>query len=106
MSGVRTWLASLAIGMIATVASGQDFPSKPITLVNPYAAGGPADLLARTVAAGMSDLLGQQIVILNKPGGATAIGAAHVASSPPDGHAADRGRLLAHRDAGAQQAHL
>ena len=46
----------------------------------PYAAGGPADLLARTLAAGMGDLLGQQVVILNKPGGATAIGAA---SSPP-----------------------
>ena len=61
-------------------------PPKPITLVNPYAAGGPADLLARTVAAGMSDLLGQQIVILNKPGGATAIGAAHVASAAPDGY--------------------
>jgi tripartite-type tricarboxylate transporter receptor subunit TctC len=86
MGGVRIWLASLAIGLVATAASAQDFPSKPITLVNPYAAGGPADLLARTVAAGMSDLLGQQIVILNKPGGATAIGAAHVASSPPDGY--------------------
>ncbi|MET0925194.1 MAG: tripartite tricarboxylate transporter substrate binding protein [Xanthobacteraceae bacterium] len=72
--------------MIASAAYGQDYPSKPITLVNPYAAGGPADLLARTVAAGMGDLLGQQVVILNKPGGATAIGAAFVAGAAPDGH--------------------
>ncbi len=84
MGGARLW--ALAIGMIASAAYGQDYPSKPITLVNPYAAGGPADLLARTVATGMSDLLGQQIVILNKPGGATAIGAAHVAGAAPDGY--------------------
>ncbi|MET0629490.1 MAG: tripartite tricarboxylate transporter substrate binding protein [Xanthobacteraceae bacterium] len=84
MGGARLW--ALAIAMIASAAYGQDYPSKPITLVNPYAAGGPADLLARTVAAGMGDLLGQQVVILNKPGGATAIGAAFVAGAAPDGH--------------------
>jgi tripartite-type tricarboxylate transporter receptor subunit TctC len=84
MGGARLW--ALAIAMIASAAYGQDYPSKPITLVNPYAAGGPADLLARTVAAGMGDLLGQQVVILNKPGGATAIGAAFVAAAAPDGH--------------------
>ena len=84
MGGARLWV--LAIAMIASAAYGQDYPVKPITLVNPYAAGGPADLLARTVAAGMGDLLGQQVVILNKPGGATAIGAAFVADAPPDGH--------------------
>jgi tripartite-type tricarboxylate transporter receptor subunit TctC len=86
MGAFRLWAASLAMGLVATAASGQDYPTKPITLVNPYAAGGPADLLARTVAGGMSELLGQQIVILNKPGGATAIGAAYVASSAPDGY--------------------
>jgi len=86
MGAVKLWAASLAMGFVATAACGQDYPAKPITLVNPYAAGGPADLLARTVAGGMSELLGQQIVILNKPGGATAIGAAYVASSAPDGY--------------------
>jgi tripartite-type tricarboxylate transporter receptor subunit TctC len=86
MAGARFAAALLAIGLIGSAAHGQDYPTKPITLVNPYAAGGPADLLARTIAAGMTDLLGQQIVILNKPGGATAIGAAHVASAAPDGY--------------------
>jgi tripartite-type tricarboxylate transporter receptor subunit TctC len=84
MGGARLW--ALAIAMIASAAYGQDYPVKPITLVNPYAAGGPADLLARTVAAGMNDLIGQQVVILNKPGGATAIGAAFVAAAAPDGY--------------------
>jgi tripartite-type tricarboxylate transporter receptor subunit TctC len=83
---MRLWAASLAMGLVATAACGEDYPAKPITLVNPYAAGGPADLLARTVAGSMSELLGQPIVILNKPGGATAIGAAYVASSAPDGY--------------------
>jgi tripartite-type tricarboxylate transporter receptor subunit TctC len=84
MGGARLW--ALAIAMIASAAYGQDYPVKPITLVNPYAAGGPADLLARTIAAGMNDLIGQQVVILNKPGGATAIGAAFVAAAAPDGY--------------------
>jgi tripartite-type tricarboxylate transporter receptor subunit TctC len=86
IGGIRSLAAALAIGIFATASSAQDYPAKSITLVNPYAAGGPADLLARTIATGMSDLLGQQVVILNKPGGATAIGAGHVASSAPDGY--------------------
>ena len=63
----------------------ETYPSGPITLVNPYAAGGPADVLARTMITPMSDVLGQPIVVLNKPGGATAIAAAFVAASAPDG---------------------
>ncbi len=86
MGAVRLWAASLAISLAATAACAEDYPTRPITLVNPYAAGGPADLLARTVGAGMSDLLGQQVVVLNKPGGGTAIGAGYVASSAPDGY--------------------
>jgi tripartite-type tricarboxylate transporter receptor subunit TctC len=86
MGAIRLWCALLVTGMIATAASAQDFPTRPITLVNPYAAGGPADLLARTIATGMSDLLGQQVVILNRPGGATAIGAAYVAGAAADGY--------------------
>ena len=55
-------------------------------LVNPYAAGGPADLLARPVAAAMSETLGQQVVMLNKPGAATGIAAQYVARAQPDGY--------------------
>jgi tripartite-type tricarboxylate transporter receptor subunit TctC len=63
----------------------EPYPSGPITLVNPYAAGGPADVLARTIITPMSDVLGQPIVVLNKPGGATAVAAAFVAAAAPDG---------------------
>jgi tripartite-type tricarboxylate transporter receptor subunit TctC len=78
--------AALAITVLGTAAGAQDYPRGPITLVNPYAAGGPADLLARTVASGMSDRLGQQVVILNKPGAATAVGASYVAHAAADGY--------------------
>jgi tripartite-type tricarboxylate transporter receptor subunit TctC len=78
--------AALVLMVLASAASAQDYPRGPITLVNPYAAGGPADLLARTVATGMSERLGQQVVILNKPGAATAVGASFVAHAAPDGY--------------------
>jgi tripartite-type tricarboxylate transporter receptor subunit TctC len=64
----------------------QSFPERPITLVNPYAAGGPADLLARTVAEGMSEALGKPVVVENRPGAGTAIAARYVAQAKPDGY--------------------
>jgi tripartite-type tricarboxylate transporter receptor subunit TctC len=81
--------AALVLGALvaATAAShAQTYPANPIMLVNPYAAGGPADLLARPIAAAMGDILGQQVVILNKPGAATAIAAQQVARAPADGY--------------------
>ncbi len=77
--------ALAALGEVAT-AQAQSYPTSPIMLVNPYAAGGPADVLIRPVASAMSDVLGQQVVILNKPGAATAIAAQTVARAQPDGY--------------------
>jgi tripartite-type tricarboxylate transporter receptor subunit TctC len=79
--------ASIAalLGALASPVRAETYPSGPITLVNPYAAGGPADVLARTIITPMADVLGQPIVVLNKPGGATAVAAAFVATSAPDG---------------------
>src|SRR4029078_9327493 len=67
-------------------AAAQSFPERTITLINPYAAGGPADLLARTVADGMSEALGRPVVVENRPGAGTAIGARAVAQAKPDGY--------------------
>jgi tripartite-type tricarboxylate transporter receptor subunit TctC len=75
--------ALVTVGTLPVCA--ETYPSGPITLVNPYAAGGPADVLARTMITPMSEVLGQPIVVLNKPGGATAVAAAFVAASAPDG---------------------
>jgi tripartite-type tricarboxylate transporter receptor subunit TctC len=78
----------LAAGLIAAPlgATAQTYPTGPITLVNPYAAGGPADVLARIIIEPMAATLGQQIVLVNRPGGATAIAAQSVAVAPKDGH--------------------
>jgi tripartite-type tricarboxylate transporter receptor subunit TctC len=83
----RLTVAVLAVvSAFAGQAAAQSFPERPITLVNPYAAGGPADLLARTVADGMSETLGRPVVVENRPGAGTAIGARAVALAKPDGY--------------------
>jgi tripartite-type tricarboxylate transporter receptor subunit TctC len=70
----------------ASVAVAQSYPDKPLRLVVPYAAGGGADLIARTIAQGLTKNLGQQVIVDNKPGGAATIGADAVAKSAPDGY--------------------
>ena len=76
----------LAVALVSQAASAQNFPTSPISLVNPYAAGGPADVLARIIIEPMAATLGQPIVLVNKPGGATAVAASSVMSAPKDGY--------------------
>jgi tripartite-type tricarboxylate transporter receptor subunit TctC len=76
-----------AIGvMAATAAMAQDYPSRPITFVVPFAAGGSTDSNARVIAKAMSERIGQQVVVVNKPGAGTIVGAEFVVSSKPDGY--------------------
>jgi tripartite-type tricarboxylate transporter receptor subunit TctC len=78
--------ACLSTVLLAIPAFAQNFPTGPISLVNPYAAGGPADTLARIIIEPMAATLGQPLVLVNKPGGATAVAASSVAVAPKDGH--------------------
>src|SRR3954447_6089175 len=64
----------------------EDWPTRPITFVVPYAAGGPTDVVARLFAQEMSETLGRQIVIENVPGAGGMTGANRVALAAPDGH--------------------
>ena len=64
----------------------QDYPTRPITLVVPYAAGGGNDVMARIVGEKMSKTLGQQIVIDNRPGAGGALATRQVAKAAPDGY--------------------
>ncbi|MGJ7498479.1 Bug family tripartite tricarboxylate transporter substrate binding protein [Variovorax sp. RT4R15] len=85
----RTFLQATGLALVASSAGpsfAQVFPSRPITLVVPYAAGGNADLTARLFADALSKTIGQSVVVDNKAGGGGAIGATHVVGSRADGH--------------------
>ena len=67
-------------------ASAQDYPARPVTMVIPFAAGGPTDVLGRIVGQRMSEVLGQQVVIENVGGAGGQIGSKRVADAAPDGY--------------------
>ena len=71
---------------LASPLHAQTFPTKPITLVVPFAAGGPTDVVARTLGASLTRILGQSVVVENKLGAGGTIAAAYVAKSNPDGY--------------------
>jgi tripartite-type tricarboxylate transporter receptor subunit TctC len=79
-------LGSMLLAALAAPSSARQFPSKPITLVVPYAAGGNVDISARVLQAGIDDALGQPIIIENRPGAGGLIAGDYVARSTPDGH--------------------
>ncbi len=83
----RTALASGAAALLASPAVlAQAFPSKPVTLVIPFPAGGPSDVFGRLLARGMSERLGQPVVVDSKSGAGGVIGIDFVAKAAPDGH--------------------
>jgi tripartite-type tricarboxylate transporter receptor subunit TctC len=79
--------AALAIvSAAASTTAAQDYPTRPIRIVIAFPAGGPTDFVGRLLADRLKDILGQTIIIENKPGANGAIGADHVAKSQPDGY--------------------
>ena len=80
-------LAAAVFGLLSFTTAAQDaYPSRPITMVMPYAPGGPGDTITRVFAAAMQKHLGQQIVVDNTAGASGTIGTAKVARSKPDGY--------------------
>ena len=77
---------ALCLAACALQVAAQDYPSKPITMVMPYAPGGPGDTITRVFAGAMQKVLGQQIVVDNTAGASGSIGTAKVARAKPDGY--------------------
>ena len=86
-----------ATGLAATsVAQAQDWPARPITMVIPFAAGGPTDVLGRVMAERMSQILGQQVVVENVGGAGGMVGAQRVARAQADGYSFVLGTVGTH----------
>ncbi|MDZ7858788.1 tripartite tricarboxylate transporter substrate binding protein [Sphaerotilus sp.] len=79
-------VAAAALPVLPLAARADTFPSKPITLLVPFAPGGIADITARTVAQAMGPLLGQTVVVENKPSAGSIVASQAVAKAAPDGH--------------------
>lgn len=86
MPKVLIGAALAAVVSLAASASAQTYPTRPVTMIVPFAAGGPTDVLARIVAARMGEVLGQQVVIENVGGAGGMTGSARVAQAKPDGY--------------------
>ena len=86
MRADRWLLGSLFLATLISPCLAQQFPSRPVTLVGPYAAGGNVDISTRILQAGIGDALGQPIIIENRPGAGGTIAGDYVARSTPDGH--------------------
>ena len=78
--------AVLCAALWSTIAVAQSYPTKPIRIIVGYPAGGPTDMIARTVAQKLSPALGQQVIVDNRPGASGMIGAELAVKAPPDGY--------------------
>jgi tripartite-type tricarboxylate transporter receptor subunit TctC len=87
MKRCRTLLLTLiAVGLVPTLAQAQAWPTRPVRIVNTFAAGGAADLLARTVADGLTTAFGQPFIVETRAGAGGTIGVQSVMATPPDGY--------------------
>jgi tripartite-type tricarboxylate transporter receptor subunit TctC len=83
---LKTILAVMAALTFGAGAQAQDWPTRPVTMIVPYAAGGPVDTIGRVLGARLSELLGQQVIIENVGGAGGMTGSARVAKAAPDGY--------------------
>src|SRR4030095_14161087 len=79
-------LAALSVGLSSTTGWAQDYPSRPVKIIVPFAVGGPADVYARFLGARLQESMGQPFVIENRPGAGSVTGTDAAAKTAPDGY--------------------
>ncbi len=77
---------ALLLAMATSIVGAQNFPERAVRIIVPYVPGGSTDLLSRILAEALTELLGQNVIVENRPGAGGMLGTALVAKSPPDGH--------------------
>ena len=87
---------AMILAMMAAPAFAQDYPARPITIIVPFAAGGPTDVIARIVADNMSKTLGQTILIENVVGAGGTTGSTRAMRAAPDGYTIEMGHMGTH----------
>lgn len=90
------WALAVAAGLAATSTMAQTYPNRPITMIVPFAAGGPTDVIARIVGEHMSRTLGQQVVVENVAGAGGTTGITRGAQAQPDGYTIMMGHMGTH----------
>ncbi len=96
---MRKWIAAATLaGVVAGVATAdaQTYPSRPVTIIAPFPAGGPLDSIARVIAEPMREALGQPVVIENVAGAGGNLGTGRVARAEPDGYTIGIGQWSTH----------
>ncbi|MBB5223576.1 tripartite-type tricarboxylate transporter receptor subunit TctC [Amaricoccus macauensis] len=92
----RAMMMAAALAAVALPAAAQDYPTQPVTLVIPFAAGGSTDVVGRIIAERMAQELGQQVVVENRAGAGGSLGAGTVARAAPDGYTILMGTVATH----------
>src|SRR5262245_12858442 len=89
-------IAAVGVSVTTSFAPRDSYPARPVTVVVPFPAGGPSDVVARIVAESMSKALGRQMIIENVGGAGGTIGSARVAAAAPDGYTLLAGSMGSH----------
>jgi tripartite-type tricarboxylate transporter receptor subunit TctC len=89
-------MCSLLVGLSAPALGQESFPTRPITIVVPFSAGGTADVLARAIALRLENKYGKSVIVENRPGAGGNIGAQAVSAAKPDGHTLVLGTVGVH----------
>ena len=93
---MKKLLTGIALALGASGAAAQGYPSKPVTMIVPFAAGGPVDVIARIVAVPMGKTLGQTVLVESVTGAAGTLGVGRVAKAAPDGYTLSIGHWSTH----------